>query len=57
MPVFTVDFEVFCGACGKGLQGAIETTSRRPTPFLKVEPCETCLEREYERGQAEKGPE
>lgn len=50
-PAFTLEFEVFC-SCGAALCNSSETgtTPRRGTPFLRVEPCGRCLEKEYDRG-------
>ncbi len=61
MPVFekTVDvefeFEVYCSRCGGGLcHGTITgTTPRRDMPFVRVDPCETCMENKYEEGREE----
>lgn len=60
MPSFTVettcavdvDFEVFCERCGAGLcnQSSTGSTSRRRSPYVRVEPCDKCLENEFEKG-------
>ena len=48
----SVEFEVFCANCGAGLCGGSETgvSPRRSMPFLRVDPCEKCLAKEYDRG-------
>lgn len=45
MPVFEVEFEVFCGECGKGLcnQAATGTNTRNGMLKVMVQPCEDCL--------------
>lgn len=61
MPIFShqvtteVEFEVFCGKCGAGLcsQSTVGYTNRRGMPFVSVEPCETCLNAEYDRGRSD----
>jgi RNase P subunit RPR2 len=53
MPTFDLNFEVFCGRCGAALCN--NTTTRvskaRGEPQAVVEPCERCLEAEYEAGR------
>lgn len=66
MPTFTadvsvsvdVDFEVFCARCGAGLcsQSTGGNSPRRNYPYVQVEPCNRCLEAEYDKGH-EKGIE
>ena len=48
----TVDFEVFCGTCGTGLCSSSKggNTHKRGTPFVSVDACQTCGEKEYDRG-------
>lgn len=43
-----VEFEVFCGSCGEGLynQSTGDQTAKRGEPYVSVEPCEKCLEKE-----------
>jgi len=50
-----VDFEVFCAKCGAGLcsQSTGGNTTRRRQPYVSVEPCERCLEAEYDKGHTE----
>lgn len=50
MPSF--EFEVFCQRCGAGLcnQSSTGNTPGRGMPYVRVEPCEKCLEREYDEG-------
>jgi len=56
MPVFNinVDFEVFC-SCGEGLCNSctVGTTTRRGMPYIEVEPCQKCLDKQYELGVEE----
>lgn len=48
----TVDFEVFCGTCGGGLCSSSKggQTKHRGTPFVSVDACSACMEKEYDRG-------
>ncbi|KKL58890.1 hypothetical protein LCGC14_2220850 [marine sediment metagenome] len=55
MPDFevTIEFEVFC-TCGAGLcGGSTGHTPGRGQAFVEVEPCETCLKEEYDKGHDE----
>ena len=49
----TVDFEVFCGTCGEGLCSSSKggQTKRRGTPFVSVDVCSRCMEKEFDRGR------
>ena len=53
MPILELDFEVYCGRCGDGLCN--NSTEGRTTgwgqPFIKVEPCEKCLNESFEDGK------
>lgn len=42
----TVEFEVWCARCGAGLCGQCHDVSGG----IKVDPCEHCLEQEYDEG-------
>ena len=48
----TVEFEVFCGTCGAGLCSSSTggNAGRRGTPFVSVDACQACMEKEYDRG-------
>jgi hypothetical protein len=56
MPELSFEFEVFCDRCGAGLcMNCTEgRTQGRGMPFIRVEPCEKCLDArgdaEYEKG-------
>lgn len=50
MPTFEVNFDVYC-ACGRGLCNQSTTDNRRGTNSVRVEPCDACLEEEYEKGR------
>jgi len=60
MPEITVNIEIFCDKCGAGL---CNNTSARTKPgrysemAYYVEPCEKCLQEEYERGYKETSDE
>ncbi len=49
MALFEMEIEVVCGECGDAL-----TTTESQDSFsinsISVEPCETCLGKEYDRG-------
>lgn len=49
-----LEFEVFCGKCGEGLCNQSETgnTPRRGAPFVRVQPCEVCLDRAKDEGRS-----
>lgn len=51
----TIEFEVFCDSCGKGLCAGTTTglTSRRLRLYASVDPCETCLEKACREGRDE----
>ena len=51
MTDITLNVEIYCG-CGEGLCSQTEGTKtrNRGEPCFIVEPCETCKEKEYERG-------
>jgi len=51
MPEFSVDFEVFC-SCGEGLCDQ-STGSNKRGPRVTVEPCQKCLQKEYDAGVEE----
>ncbi len=50
-----VDFEVFCAKCGAGLcsQSTGGNSNRRNYPYVQVDPCQKCLEAEYDAGHTE----
>lgn len=47
-----IEFEVFCARCGAGLcsQSKGGNTPRRGTPYVKVQPCESCMDESFEKG-------
>jgi len=50
----TIDLEVQCAACGKGLD--VELIERRSPPYdnyIDVMPCPDCLKEKYKEGKAE----
>jgi len=49
MPSVMVEFEVYC-SCGNGLCGNTTEGRNGHSEYITVEPCEKCLEREYEKG-------
>ena len=49
MPSFEVEFEVVC-SCGNGLCRQVSATSKNGVFSVSVEPCEKCMEREYDKG-------
>ena len=53
MPDMTIEVEIYCAKCGDGLCNQTEfwRTPTRGEPSFRVEPCERCLEAEYERGR------
>jgi len=54
MPLITIDVEVYCATCGKGICHLAEDSTRSGrTPAITVEPCKDCMETEYERGRAD----
>lgn len=56
MPVFQLEFEVFC-SCGNGLCNNTIEGANRHSQYITVEPCEKCLniarEEGYEEGYEE----
>ena len=50
MPEITINVEVFCGKCGAGLCRNTDVTSHHGQDAFTVEPCQRCLDREYEVG-------
>lgn len=55
MPSLEFDFEVFCEKCGAGLCGNCKEgrTTNRGMPFIKVEPCQNCLDKRFDDGLEE----
>jgi len=51
MPEFSVDFAVYC-SCGNGLCTQSRGSNKRG-PQVTVEPCEKCLQTEYDKGYQE----
>jgi hypothetical protein len=49
MPNVTIDIQVWC-SCGKGLCNQSTEKQGRFGPGIEVEPCETCMSKEYDRG-------
>jgi len=52
MPELPLEFEVFCAKCGAGLCNNCTEgrTPRRNVPYIRIEPCEKCLEKAREEG-------
>lgn len=50
MPVFEVEFEVFCGTCGAGLchRSDTRTSRNRHCPQVTVDVCQDCIRSETE---------
>lgn len=48
----TLNVEIYC-SCGEGLCGQTEgtVTHNRREPCFIVEPCASCMQKEYERGE------
>ena len=46
MPELPLTFEVFCAKCGEGICHLVEEgkTPRRGMPFIRVTPCDTCMD-------------
>lgn len=56
MPLFDLEFEVYCRRCGNGLcdQSYAEGThGKHRYPYIKVEPCVPCMESENESAKDE----
>ena len=51
----TVEFEVFCARCGRGICNESDggNTPRRNLPFVNVHPCKKCMANEREEGAEE----
>jgi hypothetical protein len=58
MPELSFEFEVFCERCGAGLcHNCTEgRTPGRGMPFIRVSPCEKCMDDAYDKG-VDKGRE
>jgi hypothetical protein len=56
MPELGLEFEVFCAVCGDGLCSNCDEgkTKGRGMPFIRIRPCETCMNKSREDGY-EKG--
>ncbi len=50
MPDIEVNIEIYCGRCRAGLCANATATARRGQPCFQVEPCETCLSNEEDKG-------
>lgn len=51
MPDITVDVEVFCAKCGSGLcRDTSVEYSIHNIPYLRVAPCEACIEQSRQDG-------
>ena len=48
-----IEFEVYCAKCGDGLCRNVNTreSRNRRIPQIVIEPCQTCLENEFEKGK------
>lgn len=51
MPELTIEFEVECALCGATLDAEIDT--KYGTEFVKVDPCESCIDSAKEEGDVE----
>lgn len=49
MPVLELEFEVYC-SCGNGLCNCSVEGKNRHSQYITVEPCEKCLEQQYDKG-------
>ena len=49
----TVEFEVYCGTCGRGLCNQSSTSEGRRGWKVEVEACPNCVERAHEEGYSE----
>ena len=45
-----IEFEVYCDRCGAGLCNNISIRYDFSPPRILVDPCEKCLEKEYDEG-------
>ena len=50
MPEVTVNIEVFCASCGKGLCGMTNVKNRRTGDSFEVEACDVCLDSAKQEG-------
>jgi len=48
MPQVSVEVEIWCGECGRGI--CHQATERRKGGGLDVGPCEKCMDASYNRG-------
>ena len=51
MPSLSLEFEVYC-SCGAGLSNQSDTGTGRHGQFITVDPCQKCLEEQYDLGYA-----
>jgi len=51
MPYLTLEFEVYC-SCGAGLCNQSDTGIGRNGQLVTIEPCQKCLEEQYNLGYA-----
>ena len=52
MPEIEVNIEIYCAKCGAGICGNATATRTftRQEPSFRIDPCEKCLQDEYDRG-------
>jgi len=52
MPNVTINIDVYCARCGRGLCHQTESTitKNQPSFLIDVEPCEYCLDLSYNEG-------
>ena len=50
MPNLTVELSAYCNRCGAGICRNVEIDKNM---YINIDPCETCLDAEYDRGQKE----
>ena len=48
-----IEFEVYCARCGAGLCNnvSMRESRNRGMPQIVIEPCDQCLENEFEKGK------
>ena len=50
MPNLTVELSAYCNSCGAGICRNVEIDKNMN---INIDPCETCLDSEYDKGREE----
>ena len=50
MPTLTVELSAYCNRCGAGICRNVEIDKNMN---INIDPCETCLDAEYDRGYSD----